>query len=84
MSLQFRLAFSSWRYVLAIQGGESYAALAEGLQRVLHRLGGCPQEHRTDSLSAAFDNKKAGDSSRFLLIDRTTSALQTIPGNGTG
>ena len=54
---QFRLAFSGWRYVLAIQGGESYAALAEGLQRALSRLGGCPQEHRTDSLSAAFDNK---------------------------
>ena len=54
---QFRLAFSGWRYVLAIQGGESYAALAEGLQRALSRLGGCPQEHRTDSLSAAFNNK---------------------------
>ena len=53
---QFRLAFSGWRYVLAIQGGESYAALAEGLQRALSSLGGSPQEHRTDSLSAAFDN----------------------------
>ncbi len=53
---QFRLAFSGWRYVLAIQGGESYAALAEGLQRALSRLGGSPQEHRTDSLSAAFNN----------------------------
>ena len=52
---QFRLAFSGWRYVLAIQGGESYAALAEGLQRALSRLGGSPQEHRTDSLSAAFN-----------------------------
>ena len=34
---QFRLAFSGWRFVMAIQGGESYAALAEGLQRVYRR-----------------------------------------------
>jgi len=37
-------------------GGESYTALTEGLQNALWRLGGAPQEHRTDSLSAAFKN----------------------------
>lgn len=39
-----------------ITGGESFTALAEGLQNALQRLGGTPLEHRTDSLSAAFKN----------------------------
>ena len=54
----FRLAFSGWSYMKAIQGGESFSALAEGLQEALWRLGGVPQEHRTDSLSAAFRNTR--------------------------
>lgn len=54
---QFRLAFSGWRYVQPVQGGESYAALSESLQKALHMLGGSPSEHRTDSLSAAFNNQ---------------------------
>jgi hypothetical protein len=52
----FRLMFSGWSYMQVIQGGESYAALAEGLQNALWLLGGSPLEHRTDSLSAAFKN----------------------------
>lgn len=39
-----------------ILGGESYVALAEGLQNALWALGGAPREHRSDSLSAAFRN----------------------------
>lgn len=52
----FRLAFSGWCSVKVIHGGESYAALAEGLQDALWRLGGVPHEHRSDSLSAAYRN----------------------------
>jgi hypothetical protein len=52
----FRLAFSHWSYMKVIEGGESFSALAEGLQEALKRLGGAPYEHRTDSLSAAFKN----------------------------
>lgn len=52
----FRLAYSGWSYMKVIKGGESYTALAEGLQEALYRLGGSPSEHRTDSLSAAFKN----------------------------
>ncbi len=37
-------------------GGESFVALAEGLQNALWSLGGAPREHRSDSLSAAFRN----------------------------
>lgn len=52
----FRLAYSGWSYMRVTLGGESYTALAEGLQEALWRLGGSPYEHRTDSLSAAFKN----------------------------
>ncbi len=52
----FRLAFSGWSHVTVVLGGESYAALSEGLQGALWRLGGAPLEHRTDSLSAAYRN----------------------------
>lgn len=53
---QFRFAYSGWRYVQITSGGESYSALAEGLQSALFLAGGSPIEHRTDSLSAAFVN----------------------------
>jgi transposase InsO family protein len=53
---QFRFAYSGWRYVQIILGGESYSALAGGLQSALILAGGSPVEHRTDSLSAAFNN----------------------------
>jgi hypothetical protein len=52
----FRLAFSHWSHMKVVLGGESFTALAEGLQGALWRLGGSPLEHRTDSLSAAFKN----------------------------
>lgn len=52
----FRLAYSHWSHMKVILGGESFTALAEGLQEALWRLGGSPLIHRTDSLSAAFKN----------------------------
>ena len=52
----FRLAFSGWAHVRVVLGGESFVALAEGLQDALWALGGAPAEHRSDSLSAAFRN----------------------------
>jgi hypothetical protein len=54
---QYRLAYSGWRYVQVVLGGESYPALAEGLQNALNHCGGSPREHRTDSLSAAYVNQ---------------------------
>ena len=53
---QFALAHSGWRHVTLIEGGESFLALSTGLQAALWALGGSPEEHRTDSLSAAFNN----------------------------
>lgn len=52
----FCLAFSHWEHVHVVLGGESFVALAEGLQNALWALGGAPLEHRSDSLSAAFRN----------------------------
>ncbi len=52
----FRLAFSGWEHAHVVLGGESFVALAEGLQNALWALGGAPAEHRSDSLSAAFRN----------------------------
>src|ERR1700761_221563 len=52
----FVLAFSRWEYANVVEGGESFEALAAGLQNALWQAGGCPREHRTDSLSAAFRN----------------------------
>ena len=63
---QFRLAYSGWRYAQITQGGESYSALAQGLQNALHLMGGSPLTHRTDSLSAAYIN----DSQKQHLTQR--------------
>jgi transposase InsO family protein len=52
----FRLVYSGFEHAHVILGGESYVALAEGLQNALWALGGAPQEHRSDSLSAALRN----------------------------
>ncbi len=59
----FRLAYSGFEHTHVVLGGESYVALAEGLQNALWSLGGVPANHRTDSLSAAFKN-----------LDRVTQA----------
>ena len=52
----FALAFSGFEHAEVVLGGESFTALASGLQNALVTLGGAPLEHRTDSLSAAFRN----------------------------
>ena len=55
-ALPFALAHSGCRSADVVDGGESFQALSAGLQRALWRLAGAPEEHRTDSLSAAFKN----------------------------
>ena len=52
----FRMAFSGFAHAQVILGGESFVALAESLQNALWALGGVPEQHRSDSLSAAFRN----------------------------
>lgn len=53
---QFAFAHSGWRHACVVLGGESFQALTAGLQDALWMAGGVPEEHRTDSLSAAFNN----------------------------
>lgn len=52
----YRLSYSGWEYLQVVFGGESYPALAEGLQNAFWESGGVPETHRTDSLSAAYKN----------------------------
>ena len=61
MLYHFRLAWSGFAHARVVLGGESFTALAEGLQGALWHLGGAPREHRTDSLSAAFCNLRKNE-----------------------
>jgi transposase len=55
MIYHFVLTYSNWEYV-SICFSESYESLSEGLQNALHKCGGSPLRHRTDSLSSAVNN----------------------------
>jgi hypothetical protein len=57
----FTFAFCAWEHVEVIEGGESFVALAHGLQNALWQAGGVPVEHPTDSLPAAFKNLQEED-----------------------
>jgi len=52
----YRLVYSGWTYVQVSLGGESFESLSSGLQNAFWRSCGVPKSHRTDSLSAAFNN----------------------------
>ena len=58
---QFALAQSGWRHARVLLGGEIFRALAAGLQDALWIAGAVPEEHRTNSRLAAFNN---------LVLDR--------------
>lgn len=60
----FVLDYSNWEYV-EIAVSESYAALSQGLQNALWTLGGVPDEHRTDNLTAATHDLKKEDGRAF-------------------
>jgi hypothetical protein len=51
----FVLSYSNWE-AFTICYSESFESLSEGLQNALWELGGVPQRHRTDCLSAAVAN----------------------------
>jgi hypothetical protein len=51
----FVLTYSNWEAVTVCYS-ESFESLSEGLQDALWKLGGAPQEHRTDRLSTAVNN----------------------------
>ena len=51
----FVLTYSNWE-AFTLCYSESFESLSEGLQNALWQLGGVPQRHRTDRLSAAVAN----------------------------
>lgn len=55
----FYLVYSRFSFVRVVKGGESYTALAEGMQKAFQAIGGSPRQHRTDHLSAAYKNLSA-------------------------
>lgn len=80
----YRLGYSGWQYAHIIQGGESFIALAEGLQNALTVCGGVPKQHRTDSLSAAYKNL-GGNKALTLLYDELCDHYRMQPTrNNTG
>lgn len=84
----FRLSYSRWSFIKVVQGGESFPALTQGLQEALKKLGGCPKEHRTDSLSAAFKNisqkSKEDMTSRYETFCRHYGMVATRNNRGKG
>ena len=75
----FRRAYSGFEHAHVILGGESFVALAKGLQNALWTLGGAPLQHRTDSLSAAFRNldadAKADLTTRYEALSGITAEM---------
>lgn len=81
----FTLVYSNWEWGM-VCASESWESLSEGLQQALWELGGAPEEHRTDSLSAAV--KPVGSPDEFteryqgLLRHYGMKASHTTPGRG--
>jgi hypothetical protein len=82
----FVLAFSHWEYAYVVEGGESFEALSRGLQNALWQAGGCPREHRTDSLSAAFKNLQQEDdfTARYTALLEHYGMIGTRNNRGQG
>jgi transposase len=56
----FTLTYSNWESAM-VCFSESFESLSAGLQKSLWEVGAVPEEHRTDSLSAAVNNLKEED-----------------------
>ena len=70
MVYHFVLTYSNWETV-TVCFSESFESLSAGLQNALWQLGGVPEEHRSDSLSAAVNDLK----SREEFTDRYRGLL---------
>jgi len=82
----FVLAFSRWEHAEVVEGGESFEALSKGMQNALWHAGGSPQEHRTDSLSAAFKNLTEQDdfTAKYTALLEHYSMVGTRNNRGEG
>ena len=81
----FALSYSNWESV-TVCFSESFESLAAGLQNALWELGGVPEEHRTDSLSAAINNlsdpKEWTDRYKGLMSHYGLEPSHNTPGRG--
>ncbi len=83
----FVLTYSNWESV-SLCYSETFEALSEGFQGALWRLGGVPEEHRTDNLSAATHelakSRGRGFSERYqeLLDHYGMRGSKNTPGRG--
>jgi len=80
----YRLVYSGWTYVQVTWGGESFESLSSGLQNAFWQSGGVPTTHRTDSLSAAFNNhhEKAVLTERYDKLCQHYGVLATRNNKG--
>jgi hypothetical protein len=67
----FVLAYSAWDHAEVVLGGESYTALACGLQTALWSRGGAPAEHRVPTAS----RRRSATSTRMPPQTRRYEAL---------
>ena len=81
----FVLTYSNWE-AFTICYSESFESLSEGMQNALWELGGVPQRHRTDRLSAAVANTSNLEEFtlryRSLLEHYVLQAEKTNPDSG--
>src|SRR5208283_2949227 len=81
----FVLTYSNWE-ALTLCYSESFESLSEGLQNALWELGGVPERHRTDRLSAAVANTSNREEFtpryRSLLEHYGLRAERTNPDSG--
>ncbi|MBL4849489.1 MAG: IS21 family transposase [Planctomycetes bacterium] len=87
MLYHFMLPYSNWEHV-GIAFSETFAALSQGVQDALWKLGGVPKQHRTDNLSAATHDLKKEKGRAFnrsyqrLMDHYETEPTTNTPGRG--